>query len=129
MNAQTYNKILSIYNDLKQVKKRVTKNDVIVQSLFKGGKTLNSDEVDLFFQIKSCPQKYFFNQMYIKGVDVFQSGTIKQGRKKVGMFIRFDKVRSGVDINDFLINDKIHIKKIGMNYAPELKCNTCYCYI
>jgi len=89
MNATTYNKILSIYNEVKQIKKRVTKNDVLIQSLFKAGATLNVDDIDLFFKIKNCPQKYFFNQMYIKGVNVFASGTIKQGRKKVGMFLRF----------------------------------------
>lgn len=127
MNTQTYNKILSIYNELKAIQKRVTKNDVLIKSLFISGGTLTIDEIETFFKIKKCPQKYFFNQLYIKGVNVFSSGTIKQGRKKVGAFLRFDSVQSGVNINDYLINDKIYINEVGMNYAPEIKTNTCYC--
>ena len=128
MNTQTYNKILLIYNELKAIQKRVTKNDVLIKSLFISGGTLQNEDVETFFKIKKCPQKYFFNQLYINGVNVFSSGTIKQGRKKVGEFLRFDSVQSGVNINDYLINDKIYINKVGMNYAPEIKTNTCYCF-
>jgi hypothetical protein len=127
MNATKYNQILTVYNELKAVQKRVTKNDVLIQSLFKAGGTLDLNDIELFFKIKKSPQRYFFNQMYIKGVNVFASGIIKQGRKKVGAFLRFDTVQSEVNINDFLINDKIYINKVGMNYAPEIKTNTCYC--
>jgi hypothetical protein len=129
MNTATYNRILTVYNCLKLTKKRVTKNDVLLQSLFNAGGTFDTLDIDLFFKIKKQPQKYFFNQMYIYGVNVFSSGTIKQGRKKKGLFLRFDTVQNGININDFLINDKIYINKVGMNFAPEIKSNTCYMFL
>lgn len=129
MNTTTYNSILNVYNGLKQTKKRVTKNDILIQSLFNINGTFNMYDIELFFNIKKQPQRYFFNQMYIYGVNVFQSGTIKQGRKKVGAFLRFDTVQKDININDFLINDKIYINKVGMNYAPEIKTNTCYMFL
>lgn len=128
MNATTYNSILSVYNKLKTTQKRVTKNNIFIHSLFNAGGTFNLEDIDLFFKIKDCPQKYFFNQLYIYGVNVFSSGSIKQGRKKVGAFLRFDNSQEGVNVNDFLINDKIYINKVGMNYAPEIKTNTCYVF-
>jgi hypothetical protein len=59
MNATTYNKILTVYNGLKLSKKRVTKNDVLLQSLFNAGGTFDTLDIDLFFKIKKQPQKYF----------------------------------------------------------------------
>jgi hypothetical protein len=125
----TYNNILNVYNGLKETKKRVTKNDLLLHSLFNNGGTFNMCDIELFFKIKKQPQRYFFNQMYIYGVNVFQSGTIKKGNKKIGAFLRFDTVQKDINLNDFLINDKIYINEVGMNYAPEIKTNTCYMFL
>jgi hypothetical protein len=127
MNATTYNAILNVYTQCKTTRKVVRKNDVFIQSLFNSGATFTNEQIDLFFKIKNAPQIYFFNQMF-KVVDAFESGSIEQGRKKVGMFMRFDNVKKDININELLINDSIIINKVGMNYAPELISNTCYCF-
>jgi hypothetical protein len=61
-------------------------------------------------------------------VNAFESGSIKRERKKVGMFMRFDNAKTDINLNELLINDNIIINKVGMNYAPELVSNTCYCF-
>lgn len=127
MDKDLYNRILNTYTKLKETKKRVSKNDILINSLLCAGGTYSINDIDLFFKIKKSPQKYFFNQLF-KKVDCFQSGYIMLGRKKVGEFFRFDTFENGLNINEYLINDKVFINKVGMNYAPELRTNTCYLY-